>query len=115
MTIVLNTIEEKAVLEQISNLINDTDKEIVNTSYMKIAHCMGCNQCWLKTPGVCAIKDDYESILKKLVKADNLWLVCDTRFGFLDYKGKRMMDRIMPMLNMTIGFALPRAQHWTFI
>ena len=89
MTIALNTIEEKAVLEQISNLIKDRDKEIVNTSDMKIAHCMGCNQCWLKTP---------------LVKADNLWLVSDTRFGFLDYKGKRMMDRIMPMLNMTIGF-----------
>ena len=104
MTIILNTIEEKSVLEQISNLIKDSDKEIVNTSDMKIAHCMGCNQCWLKTPGVCAIKDDYESILKKLVKADNLWLVSDTRFGFLDYKGKRMMDRIMPMLNMTIGF-----------
>lgn len=104
MTIILNTIEEKSVLEQISNLIKDSDKEIVNTSDMKIAHCMGCNQCWLKTPGICAIKDDYESILKKLVKADNLWLVSDTRFGFLDYKGKRMMDRIMPMLNMTIGF-----------
>ena len=104
MTIILNTIEEKDVLGQIRNLIKDSDKEIVNTSDMKIAHCMGCNQCWLKTPGVCAIKDDYESILKKLVKADNLWLVSDTRFGFLDYKGKRMMDRIMPMLNMTIGF-----------
>ena len=104
MTIVLNTIEEKSVLEQISNLIQDNEREIVNTSDMKIAHCVGCNQCWLKTPGVCAIKDDYESILKKLVKADNLWLVSDTRFGFLDYKGKRIMDRIMPMLNMTIGF-----------
>jgi multimeric flavodoxin WrbA len=78
--------------------------EIINTSDMKIAHCMGCNQCWLKTPGVCAIKDDYESILKKLVQADNLWIVSDTRFGFLDYKGKRVMDRIVPMLNMTVGF-----------
>jgi hypothetical protein len=36
MTIVLNTIEEKAVLEQISNLIKDDDKEIVNTSDMKM-------------------------------------------------------------------------------
>ena len=104
MTIILNTIEEKSVLEQISNLIKDDDKEIVNTWDMKIAHCMGCNQCWLKTPGVCAIKDDYEGILRKIVKADNLWLVSDTRFGFLGHKGKRMMDRIMPMLNMTIGF-----------
>jgi multimeric flavodoxin WrbA len=78
--------------------------EIVDTSDMKIAHCMGCNQCWLKTPGICAIKDDYEEIIKKLVETENLWIVSDTHFGFLDYKGKRVMDRIMPMLNMTVGF-----------
>ena len=103
MTIVLNTIEEGAASEQISILIKG-DVEVVNTSGMKIAHCMGCNQCWLKTPGVCAIKDDYESIIKKLVDAENLWLVSDTCFGFVDWRGKRVMDRIVPMLNMYIEF-----------
>ena len=103
MTIVLNTIEEGAASEQISILIKG-DVEVVNTSGMKIAHCMGCNQCWLKTPGVCAIKDDYESIIKKLVDAENLWLVSDTCFGFVDWRGKRVMDRIVPMLNMYVEF-----------
>ena len=102
-TLVLNTLG-KEVSEQIKALIKDKEVEIVNTSDMKIAHCMGCNQCWLKTPGICAYKDDYEIILKKLVHADNLWIVSDTKFGFLDYKGKRVMDRIVPMLNMTVGF-----------
>lgn len=102
-TLVLNTLGNDYT-EQIKALIKDKEIEIVDTSGMKIVHCMGCNQCWLKTPGICAYKDDYEIILKKLVQADNLWIVSDTRFGFLDYKGKRLMDRIMPMLNMTIGF-----------
>ena len=104
-TIVLNTLGEE-VLEQIRTLIpqKDGDVEIIDTSDMKIAHCMGCNQCWLKTPGICAIKDDYEVILKKLIEAKNLWIVSDTHFGFLNHKGKRLMDRIMPMLNMTLGF-----------
>ena len=102
-TLVLNTLG-KDYTEQITALIKDKEVEIVDTSDMKIVHCMGCNQCWLKTPGICAYKDDYEIILKKLVQADNLWIVSDTRFGFLDYKGTRLMDRIMPMLNMTIGF-----------
>ncbi len=102
-TLVLNTIG-KDVSEQIKAQINDKEAEIIDTSDMKIAHCMGCNQCWLKTPGICAIKDDYEEILKKLVETENLWIVSDTRFGFLDYKGKRVMDRIVPMLNMTVGF-----------
>ena len=104
MNLVLNTIGATVDNDMIRALIPNQEVEIIDTSDMKIAHCMGCNQCWLKTPGICAIKDDYECILKKLVQADNLWLVSDTHFGFLDYKGKRMMDRIMPMLNMTIGF-----------
>ena len=101
--LVLNTLGNDHT-EQIKALIKDKEVEIIDTSDMKIAHCMGCNQCWLKTPGICAIKDDYEDIIKKLVETENLWLVSDTRFGFLDYKGKRLMDRIMPMLNMTVGF-----------
>ena len=104
MNLVLNTIGVSIDSDAIRSLIQENDVEVIGTSDMKIAHCVGCNQCWLKTPGICAIKDDYEIILKKLVQADNLWLVSDTRFGFLDYKGKRVMDRIMPMLNMTIGF-----------
>ena len=104
MNLVLNTIGVSIDNDTIRSLIQENDVEVIDTSDMKIAHCMGCNQCWFKTPGVCAIKDDYESILKKLIQAENLWLVSDTRFGFLDYKGKRVMDRIMPMLNMTVGF-----------
>ena len=102
-TLVLNTLGKEA-LDQVNALIKDKEVEVVDTSDMKIAHCMGCNQCWLKTPGICVIKDDYEKIIKKLVETENLWIVSDTRLGFLDYKGKRVMDRIMPMLNMTIGF-----------
>ena len=106
MTIVINTLEAGVYTEQINALLanNDFDIEIIDTANMKIAHCMGCNQCWLKTPGVCAIKDDYETIIKKLVSADNVWLVSDTKFGFIDYRGKRILDRIMPMLNMYIVF-----------
>lgn len=102
MTIVLNTLKENVSVEQINALIPDAKVEIVNTSDMKIAHCMGCNHCWLKTPGICAIKDDYERIIKKLVGAENLWLISGTHFGFIDWHGKRVIDRLMPMLNMYI-------------
>ena len=102
-TLVLNTLGNE-VSEHIKTLIKDKEVENVETPDMKIAHCIGCNQCWLKTPGICAIKDDYEEIIKKLVETENLWIVSNTRFGFLDYKGKRVMDRIVPMLNMTVSF-----------
>ena len=110
--LVLNTLE-KDVSGQINTFIpeQEGEVEIVNTSHMKIAHCIGCNQCWLKTPGVCAIKDDYEAIIRKLVDVQNLWIVSDTRFGFLDYRGKRVLDRIMPMLNMYVEFRNGSLRH----
>jgi len=106
VTLVLNTLELGDCSEQIKALFAGKDEniEIVDTADMKIAHCMGCNMCWLKTPGVCAIRDDYEIILKKLVAAENFWLVTDTKFGFVDYRGKRVLDRVVPMLNMYIEF-----------
>lgn len=106
MTLVLNTLESGDCSEQIKALFAGKDENIaiVNTADMKIAHCMGCNMCWLKTPGVCAIRDDYEIILKKLVAAENFWIVTDTKFGFVDYRGKRVLDRVVPMLNMYIEF-----------
>lgn len=106
MTIVLNTLVTDAYSALIEALLADTDQQIriISTAGMTIHHCIGCNQCWLKTPGQCAIDDDYKQIVQQLVGAQNLWLVTDTRFGFLDYRGKRVMDRIMPMLNMNIEF-----------
>ena len=105
MTLVLNTLGEDFTA-QVKALLTRKEKEleIINTSTMKIAHCIGCNQCWLKTPGICSIKDDYEDIIKKMVGANNLWIVSDTQFGFFDHKGKRLIDRILPMLNIYIEF-----------
>ena len=104
MTLVLNTLESGDCSEQIKALFADKNEEIeiINTADLKIMHCMGCNNCWLKTPGICSIKDDYEIILKKLVNAENFWVVADTKFGFIDYRGKRVLDRVVPMLNMYI-------------
>lgn len=104
MTLVLNTLESGDCSEQIKALFANKNEEIeiVNTADLKIMHCMGCNNCWLKTPGICSIKDDYEIILKKLVGAKNFWVVADTKFGFIDYRGKQVLDRVVPMLNMYI-------------
>ena len=106
MTLVLNTLESGDCSEQIKAIFagKNEEIEIINTADLKIMHCMGCNNCWLKTPGICSIKDEYEIILKKLVSVENFWVVADTKFGFIDYRGKRVLDRIVPMLNMYIEF-----------
>ena len=112
-TIILNTADNIRPAEALQAQIaaKGEDAELIDTTTMDIRHCMGCNHCFLKTPGVCAIKDDYKQILKKLAHSDSLWLVSGTHFGFLDYKGKRVMDRILPMLNMDLCFRDGEMRH----
>ncbi len=115
MILIVNTTKDRAVTDRLKTAIqaDKTEYEIVEAGDMKISHCIGCNYCWLKTPGICSIKDDYEEILKKMVKADQLWVVSDTALGFLDHKGKNIFDRILPLVTMHLKFKGDQMRHVT--
>jgi multimeric flavodoxin WrbA len=100
--LILNTLADGTIAHQLQSKLasEKVNVVVIDTSGMKISHCIGCNYCFLKTPGVCAIKDDYEQILKKLAHSDMLWLLSDTHFGFINSNGRKVMDRVLPLLNM---------------
>lgn len=111
-TIILNTLADAAFAEQlVERLGNVQEVQVFHTSDMRISHCMGCNHCWLKTPGVCAIRDDYEQILRALAHGQNLWLITETSFGFMNAQGKKVMDRVVPLLNMGLEFRDGQMRH----
>lgn len=85
--------------------------ELIDTTGMNISHCVGCNYCWLKTPGICSIRDDYEPVLKKMSKADQVWLISDTHFGFVSYQTKNIVDRMLPLGTMYLKFKGGQMRH----
>ncbi len=85
--------------------------ELIDTTGMHISHCVGCNYCWLKTPGICALKDDYALVLKKMNKAGQVWLISDTRFGFISYQAKNIVDRVMPLVTMYLKIKDGQMRH----
>ena len=97
--------------ELLHNGQNPAEFELIDTTGMNISHCIGCNYCWLKTPGICAIRDDYEPILKKMNKADQVWLISDTRFGFVSYQTKNIVDRVMPLVTMYLKIQNGQMRH----
>ena len=42
----------------------------LHVASMNIAACKGCFACWQKTPGICCIKDDMQTVIEKLIDAD---------------------------------------------
>jgi putative NADPH-quinone reductase len=71
--------------------------EVVYLARKKIADCVGCVNCWFKTPGVCRHKDDVPALHEKMREADIL--VYATPLYVCNMNGimKRFLDRIMPL------------------
>ena len=113
MILIINTTTDTAVTDELKKSLagSEGDVEIIEAGSMKISHCIGCNHCWLKTPGECAIRDDYELILKKLIHADQMWVISDTALGFIDHKGKNIYDRILPIATMYLKFVGDQMRH----
>jgi len=113
MILIVNTTSDTAVTEEMKRLTAERGlaPEVIEAAGMNISHCIGCNHCWLKTPGECSIKDDYEIILKKIIHTDQLWVISDTALGFLDHKGKNIFDRILPIATMYLKFKGNQMRH----
>ena len=113
MILLIDTTEQQIgenILAELK-LHNMQECELIDTTDMQISPCIGCNYCWLKTPGICTIKDDYEQILKKMIDAKQIWLLADTKFGFVSYKAKNIIDRVMPLLTMYLKFKDGQMRH----
>ena len=89
------------------------ETELILTSDMKISHCIGCNHCWIKTPGICRIKDDYEEILKKLLAADRAIFLTEAKLGFVSSKMKNLVDRMLPLATMHLKFKNGQMRHYS--
>ncbi len=113
MILIVNTTSDTSITEELKGYLDESsiEAEIVEAVPLKINPCMGCNYCWLKTPGECAIKDDYEMILKKIIHADQMWVISDTALGFLDHNGKNIFDRIIPVDTMYLKFVGDQMRH----
>lgn len=60
---------------------------------MKIASCIGCFDCWLKTPGLCSIHDDEAEVSRRYIAADYIIFASPLIMGYPSALLKNAMDR----------------------
>jgi len=84
---------------------------LLDTEAYSSHHCNGCTSCWLKTPGRCSIKDGCEDLLQTLLWADDVIFASETALGFVDYKCKNVVDRLLPLMAPYIDIVDGAARH----
>jgi len=70
-----------------------TDENIIVNGNGKNHYCIGCLGCWLKVPGRCLIKDEYQEMGVKLSKVDELLIISKATFGSYSSAVKNVLDR----------------------
>ena len=72
--------------------------ERVRLADLTFHECVGCFDCWLKTPGRCRLRDDGEQLVAAMVRADLLVHAAPMRVGFVSSLLRRSHDRVIPFL-----------------
>lgn len=63
-----------------------------------IPYCMGCFDCWVKTPGQCIAKGDHHDIDALVMQSDLLLLLTPVVFGSYSSEMKKMLDHLIPLV-----------------
>ena len=66
---------------------------------MKLAHCLGCFGCWVKTPGMCVEDDAGRQIAKAVMQSDTTVFFTPVTFGGYSPELKKMMDRFIQLIS----------------
>jgi len=75
--------------------------QIFTLREIKMAHCLGCFDCWLKTPGICVEADAGRAIAKAIVRSDVTVLFTPVTFGGYSPELKKMLDRFIQLIPPT--------------
>ena len=69
----------------------------VDLSELKIANCVGCFGCWVKTPGRCVIRDEATKVYPLIAESRRVLYVSRIHYGSYDIPMKTMLERAIPI------------------
>jgi multimeric flavodoxin WrbA len=72
--------------------------ERIRLRNLRLHQCVGCFDCWVRSPGRCRLRDDGSRIVAAAAGADVLVFASPLIMGFTSALLKRAHDRILPIL-----------------
>ncbi|MCL2034072.1 MAG: NAD(P)H-dependent oxidoreductase [Oscillospiraceae bacterium] len=95
-TLILHDLEPEAARNVFSNIPN----AVFVCASAKMAACKGYYDCWVRTPGECALHDGFEGLGQRIANCDDFIIVSKNLYGGYSREIKNALDR-------SISFALP--------
>lgn len=87
--------QDGEIYDAIRNLYDEPLK-VASLGDQSITACIGCWNCWVKTPGRCVMKDQMAEFYPDYVNSDTVILLMDTAQGFISHQAKAFLDRTIP-------------------
>lgn len=85
----LNLEDSKEIITSLPPGTKIFSKEIDN-----IKSCMGCFNCWVKTPGKCIIKDSYAEMPRYILENGTCIIMTEIKYGCYTSYVKNVLDRL---------------------
>jgi multimeric flavodoxin WrbA len=89
------------VLNELSDVLGQDGSQLETFPLraMKLAHCLGCFGCWLKTPGMCVEDDEGRKVARAVVQSDTTVFFTPVTFGGYSPDLKKMMDHFIQLIS----------------
>jgi multimeric flavodoxin WrbA len=96
-----DNIKFDSYLKELSDLL-ESSKHTVTTFKLRdmdIRYCIGCFDCWLKTPGECFVADGSGDICREYIKSDLVLFASPVIMGFTSALLRKAHEKILPLLH----------------
>jgi len=81
----------------VQTLVPDSDAIIISDNGT-IRKCIGCFGCWIKTPGICVIKDDYQDLGQLMSQCSEIIIISKCVYGSYSPFIRNVFDRSISYL-----------------
>lgn len=99
MKLIIHDLDEKYNKKITDFFAKDgTDIHIISNDGT-IKHCIGCFGCWVKTPGKCVLKDEYNTMGALGGKTKELIIISKCVYGTYSPFVKNVWDRFLPYVH----------------
>lgn len=99
--------------DRLTTLVGNSNHDIklFKLRKMDITYCIGCWDCWVKTPGECVFQDDQTEILKTIVHSNVVIFLSPIIMGYTSSLLKKTHDRLIPLVHPYISMSKGESHH----